>query len=301
MSTTTLARPRVAMTDHAPFRALARIEAGRMLRHPAPWVGVLLWAGTNALTLTSPPRWPTAQYQELTVSMTFLLLGVSVASAYVFGRARTEVAEEAPMPVEQQALARLVGGLALVGLVAVVVGVGALWLRLSGGVALGVEPGRTAHAHFTLGEILQPVAAALFAVALGAAVVRIVRHPLAASIAVVVLWFVTGPAYWVVNGPVLRWLTPVQVLPLEVEVAPLGADPATLPSDWLLQSPGEFAPYWGRILVVPELAAWHDVYLVGLALLVAAVAVPGRSRRVLAGAGAVVGAVGVVMQAGVTP
>ena len=47
MSTTTQARPRLATTGRAPLRALARIEAGRMLRSPAPWAGILLWVGAN--------------------------------------------------------------------------------------------------------------------------------------------------------------------------------------------------------------------------------------------------------------
>ena len=300
MSTTTLARPRVATSSHSPLRALARIEAGRMLRHPAPWVGILLWAASNALTLTTAPRWPTSQYQELTYSMTYLCLGVSVATAYAFGRERTNLCEDAPMPAHQRAAARLLGGLSLVALVAVVVGVGALWLRLAGGVALGVEPGRTLHGHFTLAELLQPVVLTAFAVALAAAVVHLVRQPLAASILLFVMWFIAGPGYRVLNGPVLRWLAPVQVQPLELNVAPPGTDPLTLPPGWLLQPPSEFQDHWARIVVVPELAAWHAVYLVGLTLLAGAVAIPGYRRR-LAVPGAVLAVVAVALQASVTP
>jgi hypothetical protein len=300
MSTPTEARPRLAAAPLAPLRALARIEAGRVLRHPAPWIGILLWAASNAFTLMSPPRWSTAQYSELTYSMTYLALGVSVATAYAFGRERANLCEEAPMPAERRAAARLLGCLSLAGLVAVAVAAGALWLRLAGGVALGVEPGRTLHAHFTLAELLQPVALTAFAVALAAAVVHMVRHPLAASILLFVMWFIAGPAYWVVNGPVLRWFAPVLVQPLELDVAPPSTDPLTLPTGWLLQPPGEFQPYWARIVVVPELAAWHALYLLGLALLAAAVAIPGYRRR-LAALGAVVAGVAVLLQASVTP
>jgi hypothetical protein len=301
MSTTTQARPRLATAGQAPLRALARIEAGRMLRSPAPWVGILLWAGVNTLTLTQPASWVSSQYEELTTSATYLCLGVSVAAAYAFGRERVNVSEEGSMAADERAAARLLGGLSLVALVAVVVAAGALWLRLRGGVAMGAEPGRTLHAHHTLPELLQPVLLAALAVAVGAAVVHLVRHALAASIILFVGWFIVGPAYWVINGPVLRWVAPLQVQPLHVEVAPASIDPFTLPASWLLEGPGQFQDYWARLAVVPQLAAWHDLYLVALTLLAAAVALPGRYRRRLLVVGASVAVVAVLLQASVTP
>ena len=301
MSTTTQARPRLATTPRAPMRALARVEAGRMLRSPAPWVGIALWAVSNAFTLANAPRWVSSQYMELTASASFLCLGVSIAAAYAFGRERTNVSEEASMPADLRAAGRLLGGLSLVGLVAVVVAAGALWLRLSGGLPLGAEPGRTLHAHFSLPELIQPVLVAALAVALGAAVVRLVRHPLPASIVLFLVWFIAGPAYWTINGPVLRWLAPVQIQPISVEAAAAHADPLTLPATWLLEGPGPFQDYWARIVVVPELAAWHDLYLVALTMLAAAVALPGRYRRPLAVVGAVLAVVAVALQWSVTP
>lgn len=301
MNTTALARPRAATTVERPFAALARIEAGRMLRHPAPWLGIVLWLAASYATLASNPSWSTAQYQSLQASAVFLAAGVSVAAAYAAGRERVGLAEDAPMSVEDRAAARLVGGLALVALIAVVVAVGGLWLRLSGGVALGNEPGRTLSAQFSLPELLQPVALGAFAVAAGAAATRLLRHPLAGSIAVSVLWFLAGPAYWTINGPVLRWFAPLMVQPYNIEAAPADADPLTLPATWLLEGPGPFQPYWARLVVVPELAAWHDVYLVALTLLTAAVALPGRYRRPLLVSGAVLGVVAVLLQARVSP
>lgn len=301
MSTTTMARPRLATTERAPFVALARLEAGRMLRHPAPWVGIALWVAASLATLSSEPSWSSAQYQSLQASAVFLAAGVSVAAAYAAGRDRFGLAEDAPVRAEDRAAARLVGGLALVALTALVVAAGALWLRWTGGVPLGNEPGRTLHAQFSVPELFQPVALSAFAVAAGAAATRLLRHPLAASIVLFVLWFLAGPAYWTVNGPVLRWFAPVMVQPYNVEVAPAAADPLTLPPTWLLEGPGPFQPYWARLVVVPELAAWHDLYLVALTLLAAAVALPGRYRRPLLVVGAVLVVVAVALQARVTP
>lgn len=301
MSTTAMARPRVATTHRRPLAALARIEAGRMLRHPAPWVGIVLWAGASYAVLASDDTWSSAYYQGLQASAVFLAAGVSVAAAYAAGRDRARLAEDAPVSGEERAAARLVGGLALVVLMGLVVAVGALWLRWHGGVSLGNEPGRTLNAQFSLPELLQPVALCAFAVAAGAAAARLLRHPLAGSIVLFVLWFLAGPAYWTVNGPVVRWFAPVMVQPYNVEVAPATADPLTLPATWLLEGPGPFQPYWARLVVVPELAAWHDVYLVALTLLAAAIALPGRYRRPLLVAGGVLAVVAVLLQARVTP
>lgn len=301
MTTTTSARPRLATTPRRSFAALARIEAGRALRHPAPWVGVLLWVGASYAVLAGTPGWSSAQYQGLQASAVFLAAGVSVAAAYAAGRDRVGLAEDAPLPTDDRAAARVVGHLALVALVALVIAVGAVWLRWSGGIPLGNEPGRTLHAHHSLPELLQPVALSAFAVAAGAAAVRVLRHPLAASIALFVLWFVAGPAYWTLNGPVLRWVAPVMVQPYNVEVAPASTDPLTLPSTWLLEGPGPYQPYWARLVVTPELAAWHDLYLVALTLLAAAVALPGRYRRALLLGGAVLAVVTVLLQARVSP
>jgi len=49
------------------------------------------------------------------------------------------------------------------------------------------------------------------------------------------------------------------------------------------------------------MAAWHDVYLVGVIALTVAVAVPGRTRRPMVLAGAVLAAAGLVMQQVVAP
>ena len=186
------------------------------------------------------------------------------------------------------------------GLVAVVVGAAALLIRIEGGIRLGDEPGRTEHAYYTLPELAQPVLLAAFAVALGAAVVHVVRQRLVAGILLFVYWFVVW-VYWLFNSPVLRWLTPLQVPPVPVDVGPASTSPASFPQEWLLSTPGEYQEQWVRLVVSPSLAAWHDVYLVALTLLAVAVAVPGRVRRACAVAGAVLAVGAVLMQAVVNP
>lgn len=298
--TTTTASPlRVTAAPRVATRQLAWVEARRMLRHPAPWLGLALsvwW-----LHDVFGEDWATAHYEGLLTAFSPLLLGVSMASVTVFARGRTPLAEEAPLATGRQSAARLMGGLSLVGLVALIVASGAIYLRATGGIRLGDEPGMTLHAQYTLPELLQPVLLAGFAVALGAAVVRVVRSQLAAHVLLFVYWFLVGGSYWLFQGDGVEAVTPLQVQPNYLPVGPPTTDPTTFPSDWLLSVPGDFQPHWARLVVSPQLAAWHDLYLLALTALLVAVAVPGRLRRPLLVVGGAVAAGAVAMQLAVAP
>lgn len=297
--TSTVARPRLDSTPRAAVGQLARLEARRMLRHPAPWVGlaVTAWFAVGVFDAD----WSAAHYEGLVAALTPLLLGVTVAAASAFAREQTAVSDDAPVDRRQRSLARLLGGLSLVGMVGLITVGAAVWLRIRGGLALGDEPGRTAHAHYSVPELLQPVLLAAFAVALGAVLVRLLRHPLAASVVAFVIWFLLGATYWVLNTPVLRWLTPVQVQPVPVEIGPAATDPSTFPATWLLSAPGEYQEHWIRLVVSPTMAGWHDVYVAALTVLLAAAVVPGRYRRPFVVAAVVVAAGAVLMQRTVLP
>lgn len=293
------APPRVASTPRATTAALARIEGRRMLRHPAPWLGLALMAWWTTTFQNDP--WTSARYTGIVASFTPLLIGISLASTSVFARELVPVADEAPAGPAQRSVARLLAGLGPVALTAVVVVVGTAVLHARGGVDLGDEPGRTLHAHYTFPELLQPVLLACVAVAAGAAAVHVLRRQLAAAIVLVVGWFLVGATYWIFGSGILRWLAPVQPQPLQVRVGPWDADPTTFPSDWLLSAPGEFQDHWARIVVSPAVAAWHDVYLVGLAAVLAGIAVPGRLRPWLLAGGLVLAGLGVGLQQVVAP
>ena len=299
MTTESVARPRVTGRRPGAVGQLARMEGRRMLRHPAPWIGLVLMVWWTS-GVVGQQQWSSADYQNLAVSFAPLLLGVSLASMSAFGREHVPVADGAPLEPERRSLARLLGGLPLVGLVAVVVAAGGVWLRVRGGVGLGDEPGHTEHAYFSLPELQQPVLLGCLAVGLGAAVVHVVRKRLVASVVLFLTWFLVGATYWLFSG-VAEWLTPVQVQPSFVRVGPWDADPSRFPSDWLLSAPGQYQDYWARMVVSPSLAAWHDVYLVALTLLTVAVAVPGRLRRRLLAVGGLLAVGAVLLQATVAP
>ena len=270
-----------------------------MLWHPAPWLGLAFSAVW--LQGVSDQKWASAHYEGLLTCLTPLLLGLSLAVVSAFARERVPISDDAPMDSYRRSLARLLGAVPLVGLVAVLVVGAGVWLRLRGGIGMGDEPGHTDHAYYSVAELLQPVLLACFAVALGAAVVHLVRSRTVAWIVLPLTWFLFGATYWMFQFPVIQTLTPFQVQPSVFEVAPGDADPTSLPASWLLSAPGEYQDYWGRVVVSPALAGWHDVYLVALTLLLLAVAVPGRWRRPLLLAGAGLAFVGVAMQLVVAP
>lgn len=288
----------VPRSRRAPVLALAHLEAGRLLRHPAPWsgLGLTVLAGWDA----SRSEWSGAAYTGTAASVAPMMLGISLAAVASAGRGLVPVADDAPMGDAQQSAARLLGGVVLVGLVAVVVAVVSTGLRLGGGLGLGDEPGRTEHASHTLPELAQPVLLAAVAVCAGALAVRVLRHRLAASLVLALAWFLVW-VYWLWQGPVVRYLALLQVQPVPVEVGPPGVDPTTFPSSWLLSAPGEHQDHWARLVVSPSLAAWHDVYLLGLVVALAALVVGGRTRGWWVAGGLALAAVGVVAQAVVAP
>jgi hypothetical protein len=300
MTIAEVARPRVESSTRSAILALARIEGRLMLRNPAPWIGVVLTAWV-ALISVDDGSWASVAYEEILSSACLLTIGVSVSSVYAFARGHTPVSEDAPLSSAQRSAARLLGGLSLVALVTVVIGLGAVWLRVRGGIRLGDEPGGTDHAYYTAPELLQPILLAAFAVALGAVAVHLLRHKLASLIVVSLYWFVVGAWYWMFNSSGMRSLTSVQIQPVYVKIEPASTDPATFPSTWLLSGPSVDQEGWERLVISPALAASHDAYLVALTTLAIAIAVPGRFRIPVAIVGILLAVGAVLLQQSVSP
>ncbi|HET8615725.1 MAG TPA: hypothetical protein VFL94_09390 [Actinomycetales bacterium] len=247
------------------------------------------------------PDWSGAVYGSAQMLSGPFLMAVSALMAMACLRDRSPIAEDAPVSPRHRTVARLLAGVPFVVVMAAVVAPVAIWLRRAGGLDLGDEPGRTLHAHFTVPELLQPVVLTALAVALGAAVARVVRNRLGAVTVLFVLWFMSSLMYWALNGPTGRFFALVQSQPITARAGSMYDDPTTFPSSWLLSAPGQYQDFWGRIVVSPSLAAWHDVYLVGLAALFAGIALRGRSGRMLMAAGLLVAVIGVVLQKAVHP
>lgn len=270
-----------------------------MLR--SPWLLLVIPVTWQFGRTTMGADWSGAAYTALPAVAGPALFAVSVAVVLACARDRQPLAEDAPVRVSDRTSARLLGGGAFVAVMALVVTAVAVWLRLRGGLDLGDEPGRTLHAQPTLPELVQPVALTTVAVALGAAAARWVRHRLGAVSVLFAVWFAASLVYWAFNGETVRAFALVQSLPVTVPVAPATADPASLPSSWLLSAPGQYQGFWGRLVVSPALAAWHDVYLFGLAAVLSGLALGLRRGRKVGAVGLVLVTVGIVGQLLVQP
>jgi hypothetical protein len=293
--------PRARVRTRDVVRALALAELRRTLRNPVLWAGAALSVWMMWSVVPEPGEWAGASYEEIAVSALPFLLVVSLVTAVSFHRERLDVAPEAPVLDGMRAAARLVAALPLVGLAVAYAGLLAWRQRDLGGLWLGMEPGRTTEALFTAGELAQPVALAVLAVAVGATLGRRLPHLVSVVPLLFVLWFVVS-VYWLFGHQVVTPFSVLQVQPIRVDAGPASADPLGFPAHWLLEGPGDFSGRWSRVFVSDALAWWHAVWLLGLSAVVVAFAVPpGRARRLLVAGGSVVAAVGVVAQYVVLP
>jgi len=144
--------------------AIARLEARRLLRSPLVWLGMFLTLGLTWVSMQAPDDWSGARYTVSPVLAGPLVATLSFAVAGSFHRERSDLGSDTPVGEGARAAGRLVGALSLVLLVALLATVGGLAARAYGGFDLGDEPGRTLHAHFTLPELLQPVALVVISV-----------------------------------------------------------------------------------------------------------------------------------------
>lgn len=302
MSTTTVGRPGpdAATTRPRPPRALVLAETRRMLRNPVPWVCLALTTWAMWTVRPEPGEWPGASYEGITPAVAPLLFGISIAVAMPFHRARHDVAPAAPVSELERTLARLLAAVPFVGVAAAYAGLVAWRERDLGGLWLGMEPGRTTEAFHTVAELFQLVALALLAVALGAALGRRMSRLVALVPTLFVLWFV-AMVYWLFGGSVVSPFSVIQVQPLNIPVGPASADPLSFPSDWLLVGHPDSGGGWDRQWVSAALAWWHDVWLLGLAGLLLAVAWPRRGRVAVLAVGAVLAVAGIVGQHVVIP
>lgn len=282
-------------------RALAVPEGRRLLRAPLLWLGVALSGLLAWTSLRVPAEWSGAYYTAAPALVGPVLVVISMLVATSFHRARADLASDAPVGEGVRTGGLLLGASSLVALVVVLTSVGGTLARRHGGFDLGDEPGRTLHAHFTVPELLQPVALAVLAVAVGAAAGRRLRHRATATLVLFVAWFPMVTAPWLFQDRQVTPFSIIQIQPVVVRIGPVTSDPYAFPETWLLSQPGEYQDFWGRAFVSAPLAAWHLAWLLGLACLFVALAVPPRLRPALAAVGVVLAVVGVAAQYAVIP
>lgn len=246
--------------------------------------------------------WAGSSYEGMAVSSVSLMWGISVAAAIAFQRERVPVALGAAVPEVVRALARLLAMLPLLGLVGGFAALVAWRQRDLGGLTVGEEPGRTLEALQTTPELLQHVALAVLAVALGAALGRRMAHLAAVIPLLFLLWYLAGAFYWLYGHPAVTPFSVIQVQPVLVPIGPADADPLAFPDHWLLAAPNEYQDGWSRHFVSTSLAWWHNGWLLGLAQLLLAAALPsGTLRRCLLVGGVLMAVVSAVAEVRVIP
>jgi hypothetical protein len=302
VSAATLVERRAATGRRERTLALAAVEARRTLRSPWLWAGA---AGTLALlALIDDPGYQSGSYTLATSAFSALALGAFVHAVHAGGRDRAgldePVAPAAVMDGDERAAGRLLGlwPVAAVGLLAALaLGIGE---RIEGGYWVGEGLWRTdAQVHSVL-ELSQAPALVLFAAAAGLAAGRAARRRGLVSVLGAVAAAAFGFISWAWQWVPARYVTLVQTQPIEIDLAP-GYAVGDTPDGWLLAAPNEFDATWRRVVVHEAMAGWHSAYLVGLAVLLAGLAVRGRLGARLVGAGGLVAVAGVVAQLVVAP
>ena len=282
-------------------RQLAWIEARKYARRASIWIG---WAAAVLLAATSHPDWPGGSYENvLPLSFGPMALCVYIAGARTGSRDMDSdlppLAQEAPVDLDDRLAARLFG-LAMPIALAFVTAIGiAIVARIEGGFWMGEGPRRTDTAQYSPLEILQPPLMIALAGALGVVTGLAFRRPLLAIFTGAFVWFLLFPAYWVANIPPLNALSPAQIMPLRVPLDDVAAMSDT-PADWYVNFPNQYQSEYERSIVHLPTVAFHNIYLVGLIMVVAAGAARAYRRQVRF-AGIAVVIVGVVAQLAVSP
>lgn len=273
---------------------LARAEARRILRSPLLYAGLVvsgLFSTSVFRTDTDASEWWEAGYSSAPVMFVPVLIPAAVLVSAAFHREREPVGTDAPTSASARAAGILLGAAPVVLLIGFLTLGLALFVSSVDGFYLGDEPGRTAHARFSVFELLQHVALAVLAISTGAAAGRRLAHRFTAALVLFAGWFPPMVVYWMFQVPAVVPFSIVQVQPVNVRIAPRDTDPRIFPAEWLLSRPAEFQDYWGRLYVSSSLAGWHDLWLLGLACLFLALVFTGpwRHRLLVAGiAGSVV-------------
>ena len=290
---------------------MLRAEAGRLVRHPVLLAGV---AGTALLQTSalgqmpdvmSTQWWSTKAYYEMG-SLWFAMYGAAfVAGNLVALRDRETTTAEAlravPVTRHHRTLALLWSGAVPVVLAALVsLYVAALVSRL-GGMPVGDVPGPE-RIPLTPWEVVVPLAVTAAAYTAGVAVARLIPHPIVGVFLGVVGSMALTAVVWVWMWYPAGFLVPFAVATREGESLGPNPGPETLASHTpLLAAPKPWSREWRIVELEPGRVGWHALYMVGLAVVWAGVALarsgtPARRGWWTAGVGVLLAVAGFVLQ-----
>ena len=271
MSTATI-QPRVATgrppVHRRPILAVARLEGGRMLRHPAFLVGL---AVTLAQVTIRPGSedWTGQTHYLTSIAWTFVWIGTLLAAALAAGRERfhadPDLFPATPVPRADRVLGTALGlvGPALVAAIAVVFV--AVRRSRAGGFLLG--EGEYGRAHDpSLFEWAQPIMLVALAGVVGIVVAELRRGRLAALIVALIALFFGGTMIWAFQVHPLRVLHPFMFPTYEESLGSTFTPEGWSPSGPPLIPPGEYHSTWHAVRADTGALGWHLVYVAGLLL-----------------------------------
>ncbi len=295
--------PLVAVRRRPVLPVLAAIEIRWYARRLTIW---LAFAMSGAISLGTNADWQSGAYTEKIVSVIPLGAVAFVTALRAAGRDTlrdgAQFASTAPIGRDIRAAARLIGlavPTAMAALVALAIGVVS---RIEGGYWIGDGRWRTDTALHPWYELVQlPLTVAVLG-AFGALLGATVRHrwlaPAGVAGGLVVL--LGSTMWWVWNIPPIHSVAIFQGQPLQIDI-PDSVFSAGIPDHWLAEGPNEFGDGWRRMVVHGPTIIAHDVYLVGLGLVLAGATIRSQIGRRMASIGAVVVVAAVATQIAVYP
>jgi hypothetical protein len=280
---------------------LARLESRWFALRLSMWIG---WALTVVEASLQTPEWAGGSYElKIPISFSLMILGVYVAAVRTGNRDRMgelpPLAIGAPLDDDDRYAARLMSLVVPVGLALMTTVVFAVVARVEGGYWIGDFPRRTDTANHSVLELLQPALLVALFGAIGVVLGRRIGHAMVAMILGFVVWMALFPMYWAWNSPPLHVFAPLQSMPMRVNLPQYSAI-ADTPTNWWVETPGQYDPEFRRSIVHLPTVAFHNLYLIGLTMLVGA-AVARRHRRTVRVGGAVLAFAAVVAQLVVSP
>ncbi len=242
--------------------ALARLESGRLLRHPAFLLGLAATLGVIVLRSGADP-WLSI------IAWGFAWIGTLMAGALVAGRQRLladpDLFPATPATPGDRVVAT---SLALIGptLVSATAMVFVAVAVNDGGLMVG-ENGYIREVTPAVAVWVQPVLLVALAGVVGIVVAQLGRGRLAVLVLLVFLMFVGGAGIWVAQQHPFRVLHPFMYPSYEHELPASFSPEGWSPGDAPLHPPDQYNRTWREVRFDTTALHWHLLYVAGLILL----------------------------------
>ena len=271
MTATTVTRPRAATRTgnrRRSIRAIAAVEAGRLVRHPAFLLG-LAASVLQVIVRPGTESWAGQTHYLSSIAWTFVWVGTLVAAAAVAGRQRfhadPDLFPATPSTPADRVLGTALGLAGPVAVTALFVAFVAVMNDRAGGFILGEEPYSVAIRPSPF-EWAQPVLLVAFAGVVGILLAQLPRARLAALIGGVLAGFIGGTFIWAFQGQPFRVLHPFMYPTYEDRLPPAFSPEGWAPGDGPLLPPDDFSVHWRAVRFDDAALGWHLLYVAGLVL-----------------------------------